>query len=51
MDRGRWHNGEFYYLYFSLNIVPVMESRKTRWTGHATRTGKKRNRQDFSGEA
>jgi len=29
------------YLYYHLNTVPMMESRKTRWMGHAARTEKK----------
>ena len=45
----RWYNEEFHYLYSSLNIVPVMKSRKTRWAGHAARTVKNRCRQSFGG--
>jgi len=42
------------YLYCYLNIVPVMESKKTRWVGHAAGTGKKkvqtrRERDHFEG--
>jgi len=42
---GKWrklHNEELNDLYFSLNIVRVIKSRKMRWAGHVTRMGESR---------
>jgi len=36
------HNEEFYDLYSSPRIVPVIRSRRTRWAGHVMRMGEKR---------
>jgi hypothetical protein len=34
------HNDELHSLYFSLNIVRVIKSRRMRWVGHVARIGK-----------
>jgi hypothetical protein len=42
---GEWrrlHNKELYALYFSLNIIRVMKSRRLRWAGHVARMGERR---------
>jgi hypothetical protein len=42
---GKWrrlHNKEFYALYYSLNIIRIIESIRTRWAGHVARMGKRR---------
>ena len=36
-DWRRLHNGEFYSLYPSSNIVRVIKSRRLRWAGHVAR--------------
>jgi hypothetical protein len=39
---GSWrklHNDELHSLYFSLNIVRVIKSRRMRWAGHVARRG------------
>ena len=36
------HKEEFYDLYSSPRIVPVIRSRRTRWAGHVMRMGEKR---------
>ena len=33
------HNGEPNSLYYSLNIIRVIKSRRMRWVGHVTRMG------------
>jgi hypothetical protein len=41
-EDGSWrklHNDELHSLYFSLNIVRVIKSRRMRWAGHAARMG------------
>jgi hypothetical protein len=35
----RLHNGELYDLYFSLNIIRVVKSRRMRWAEHVARMG------------
>jgi len=42
---GEWrrqHNQELNDLYFSLNIVWVIKSRRMRWAGHVARMGEER---------
>ena len=42
---GKWrilHNKELYALYYSLNIIRMIESIRTRWAGHVARMGKRR---------
>ena len=34
------HNEELNDLYFSLNVVRMVKSRRIRWTGHVARIGK-----------
>jgi hypothetical protein len=36
------HNEEIHALYSSLNIVPVIKSRRMRWAGHVAQLGGKR---------
>jgi hypothetical protein len=39
-DEGLWrklHNDELHNVYYSLNIVRVIKSRRMRWTGHVER--------------
>jgi hypothetical protein len=41
-EDGSWrklHNDELHDLYFSLNIVRVIKSRRMRWTGHVAHMG------------
>jgi len=41
---GEWrklHNGELNDLYFLLNIIQVIKSRRMRWAGHVARTGER----------
>jgi hypothetical protein len=41
--RGEWrrlHNKELYALYFSLNIIRVIKSRRLRWAGYVARIKK-----------
>jgi hypothetical protein len=45
----RLHNEELYGLYFLLNIIRVIKSRRLRWAGHIARMGE-RCTQGFSGE-
>jgi hypothetical protein len=43
---GEWkklHNDGLRDLYSSLSIIRIIKSRRTRWAGHVTRTGEKRN--------
>jgi hypothetical protein len=42
-DWRRLHNEELHNLYASPHIIRVIESRRMRWAGHATRTGWIRN--------
>jgi hypothetical protein len=40
---GEWrrlHNNELHALYSSPNIIPVIKSRRLRWTGHVARMGR-----------
>jgi hypothetical protein len=37
-----YHNEEFHNVYSSSNIIRMMKSRRVRWAGHLTYTGKKR---------
>jgi hypothetical protein len=42
---GGWrklHNDELHNLYFSLNIVRMIESRRMRWAGHVARVERRR---------
>jgi hypothetical protein len=39
----RLHNEEFHTLYFSPNIVTVINSRRMRWEGHVAQMGEVRN--------
>ena len=42
---GEWrklHNDEFYTLYFSPNIIPVIKSRRLKWEGHVACMGESR---------
>jgi hypothetical protein len=44
-EDGSWrklHNDEFHSLYFSLNTVRVIKSRRMRWAGHVARMGDER---------
>jgi hypothetical protein len=44
-EDGSWrklHNDELHDLYFSLNIVRVIKSRRMRWVGHVARMGEGR---------
>jgi hypothetical protein len=43
------HSKELNDLYFSLNIVWVMKSRRMRWAGHIARMGRERCVQGFGG--
>jgi hypothetical protein len=43
---GGWrklHNEEFHNLYFSPNIIRIINSMRMRWAGHVARMGEKRN--------
>ena len=40
-ENGKWrrlHNEELHSLYFSLNILRVIKSRRLRWAGHVVKT-------------
>ena len=37
--RRKIRNGKLYDLYWSLNIIRAMESRRMRWTGHVANMG------------
>ena len=50
-ERRRLHNKELYALYYSPNIIQVINSRRLRWAGHVARIGEKRCIQGFSGAA
>jgi hypothetical protein len=53
MAVGEWrkiHNGKLNDLYFSPNIVRVIKSRRTRWTGHVAGKGETRCIVGFGGE-
>jgi hypothetical protein len=39
----KYHNGEFYNLFSSSNIITQMKSRRMRWAGHVVRTREGRN--------
>jgi hypothetical protein len=39
---GKMHNDELHSLYFSLNIVGVIKSRRMKWAGHVARMGEGR---------
>jgi hypothetical protein len=39
---GKLHNEELNDLYFSLNIIRVIKSRRMRWAEHVARMGKRR---------
>jgi hypothetical protein len=41
-DWRRLHNEELYVLYFSPNIIQVIESRRKRWAGNVARMGDRR---------
>jgi hypothetical protein len=41
-DWRKLHNEELHNLYSSPNIIRMIESRRTRWEGHAARMGSKR---------
>jgi hypothetical protein len=43
---GGWrklHNEELHNLYYSQNIIRIIQSRRMRWAGHVARMGEKRN--------
>jgi hypothetical protein len=42
-DWRKLHNGEFYNLHYSPNIIRMIKSRTMRWAGHVARMGEKRN--------
>jgi hypothetical protein len=42
-DWRKLHNEELHNLYFSLNIIRMIKSRKLRWAGHVARMRDKRN--------
>jgi hypothetical protein len=45
-EDGSWrklHNDEFHGLYYSLNIVMVIKSRRMRWAGHVAHMGEGRS--------
>ena len=42
-EDGRLHNKELCALYFSLNIIRVINSRRLRWAGHVARMGERRD--------
>jgi hypothetical protein len=37
------HNEELHNLYYSQNIIRIIQSRRMRWAGHVARMGEKRN--------
>jgi hypothetical protein len=37
------YNEELHKLYFSLSIIRIIKSRRTRWAGNVARMGEKRN--------
>jgi hypothetical protein len=41
------HNEELYDLYFSLNIIRVVKSRRKKWAGHVARIGRGEVRTGF----
>jgi hypothetical protein len=48
--KGEWrrlHNEELYAVYFSLNIIRVIKSRRLRWAGHVARMGRGEVHRDF----
>jgi hypothetical protein len=42
-DWRKLHNEELHNLYSSPDIIRMIKSRRTRWAGHVTRMGQKRN--------
>jgi hypothetical protein len=42
-DWRKLHNEKLYNLYSSPNIIRMIKSRRTRWTGHVARIGETRN--------
>jgi hypothetical protein len=53
-EDGSWkklHNDELHSLYYSLNFVGVIKSRRMRWAGHVEHGGGERCLQGFGWEA
>ena len=42
-DWRRLHNEELYGLYFSPDIIRLIQSRRVRWVGHVARMGARRD--------